>query len=284
METRRDTRIGGTYLELMDDLKRAEAEGNQGAGGGGGEAPVQVVMPKGMGMPDVLGDEIDPLTGLPRRVTLRSTPGRGGAIGTGAKGSDASVSSKRLEDLPEATLQAGTNVKPLKTFVSAPAAGEASAAVDVLMTRAEESMKHGRYLEAAESYQNAMARDAGNPLPVVGRAHAELGAGMYQSAAYDLKFIFTRNPKMVAVHYDLNAFIGQTRQQYLTHDLTTLSHSKDVANTASFLLCYFYYQTGKQELLKTELKRWQDAPEHDNWPSVLTRAWTGSKSEGGRAP
>ena len=56
-------------------------------------------------------------------------------------------------------------------------------------------------------FQTALANKPADPLALVGRSHAELGAGIYAAAAYDLKFVFTRKPGIIAVKYDAQSLI-----------------------------------------------------------------------------
>jgi len=184
-----------------------------------------------------------------------------------------SLSPKGLEEVPQSTLSSGARVKPLVSLVP-PRESAPTGPFNTLLARAETLLKDGKYMDAAATYEQALMRQPDNALALVGKAHAELGAGAYQSAAYDLKFVFTRNPQMVGVPYKMETFISPVRQDFLVKDLSTLSqNNKDMVNTTEFLLSYLYYQTGKQQQLRAELQRWGDTQGHDNWQTVLRRAW-----------
>jgi len=82
----------------------------------------------------------------------------------------------------------------------------------MMMLRAGKNLKEAKFLDAADSYSGAFVDEAADPLALVGRAHAEIGAGVYTAADYDLKFVFTRKPELVAVKYDADSFIPVIRR------------------------------------------------------------------------
>ena len=82
----------------------------------------------------------------------------------------------------------------------------------------------------------------------------------------------TRLPQTLSVKYALEDFIPPQRQHQLISDLTDLATGKGVGNTASFLLCYLDYNTGRKEELQHELGRWEARPWKDRWQGVMKRA------------
>jgi tetratricopeptide (TPR) repeat protein len=218
---------------------------------------------------------IDPLTGQPRQGgsgTQSLDPSK-----PGYRSRSAIMNRSRLENTPTSTLQAGKDVEPLKSLADAPQQQMKPMAFSTLMLQAEGLLKQGKYLEAADAYQTAITTDPDDALAVIGRAHAELGAGMYESAANDLKFVFTKKPELTSVRYSLGDFIAPERQSYLIKDLQSLSTNSGPGNTASFLLCYMYYNTGRPQDMQAELSRWNNRAWHDAWEGVLSRAWGDAK-------
>ena len=182
------------------------------------------------------------------------------------------VSAKALEDVSTAQLTAGNKVKPQK-IAPAPTGSAAPSAFEILMSRGEQAMKDAKYVDAQIAFQNALANKPDDPLALIALAHAELAAGAYAPAAYDLKFIFTRKPELVAVRYESGSFIPTARQEFLLGDLLREMTNRSSANMASFLYCYLCYQTGRTDELKAELEKWGERPGRDDWQAVLKRAW-----------
>jgi tetratricopeptide (TPR) repeat protein len=141
------------------------------------------------------------------------------------------------------------------------------------MKMAEQQLKEGRYLDAAGTYQSAGQMSPDNPLALVGRAHAQLAAGMYLAAVEDLQVVFERKPEMIAVRYDLSAFIPKQRLDNLLKDVATLTRADRFNPTASFALAYMDYQTGRTDDLKLTLEMWKRLRPKDPWPKVLEKAW-----------
>lgn len=237
------------------------------------------------GLPDTRQD-IDPFTGKPRMIAALQKPGtiKPTATSPAKPGEPAQPSAHGLATASTNLLTAGSKVKPIKLSPEGATAGPV-AAYDLTMAKAEQSLKSGRYLEAAETYQAALGLKPEDPLALVGRAHAEFGAGFYTTAAYDLKFVFIRKPEMVSVRYDVASFIPAQRQEFLMEDLQKLTVKKESADAASFLYCYLCYQTGRTTALQTELKKWSERDSRDEWQVVLNRAWVQQKpAESSPAP
>ncbi len=169
-------------------------------------------------------------------------------------------------------LQAGRKVKTITTLV-----GTMNTNFEKIMRQSETLMKKGDYLHAAEFYQGAISLQPENALAVVGRAHAELAAGLYESAAYDLKFLYHRHPELMAVHYDLPAFMGQSRLDFVTDDVRALAR-KGVA-AASFLACYFDYQEQRQDNLTRDFADWRSRHPTDAWGPIVEQAWIAAEAK-----
>jgi hypothetical protein len=273
--------VSDNYLKLAEEIKKVE----------GFPAPLTAsTQPGTTTAPAGLALTIDPLTGLPRKMaTQPPLNGRGGLTlepGTGAAAQGAatqaavSASAKRLVELSDRELQAGGKVKPVRIAPAPPmlapgTTGPMVMSYDLQMQRGEKNLAEGRYMDAAEAYQNALSLKPSDPLALIGRAHAELAGGIYAGAEFDLKFVFTRKPELVGLKYEANSFVPTSRQEYLLDDLQKATGKKEMANMASFLYCYVCYETGRTELLKTELEKWGARAGHDDWAEVAARAWGG---------
>ena len=72
----------------------------------------------------------------------------------------------------------------------------------------------------------------------------------------------------------MDSFIPAGRQLFLLDDLQKLTARSETANMASFLYCYLCYETGRGKELQAEFNRWNARSGHDEWQSVVARAWT----------
>ena len=246
------------YQNLVGQLQGRTATTQATAGGIGGSTT----------QGGTVAIDIDPVTGQPRvgkgaieyQSTDPSKPFYRPAPGTGEK--------KNLVKEQTETLQAGKEIEPIKTFI-----GKQDTPFNQYMKVAERQLKGGRYLDAAETYQDARVFSRENPLTKVGEAHAKMAAGMYVDSANLLRDHFERHPELLAVRYDLVTFLPEKRLDYLREDLAKLAHGVQTNPTASFLLSYLYYQLGDKAASKKELEYWQEQVRRDPWPGVLMRAW-----------
>lgn len=238
------TRVNDTYAALLNNLRQRNGGQIERAGGG--------------------AVEIDPGTGRLRPM---------GEVQT----TDPTLPNWRPRSVVEAqeralkddlrVLQAGRDMQPLKSF-----AGKEGSRTNALLAQAEKELNAGEYIDAAKTYQRVISLEPENALAVVGRAHAQLAAGMYESAAYDLKFLWDRKPALMAVRYDLNSFIPEKRLKFLIEDLEGLA-AKSTPNNAAFLLAYVYYQTGQKDELQQTLNAWSKRQDKAEWPALMKKAW-----------
>jgi hypothetical protein len=282
-EELKTARVSENYLKLAEELRVAEGPRlatttqpkEKTPGGAGALAGTQ-------------GMDIDPFTGKPRQFSML-TPTTAPGLDRGVAGTQpttqgartptaraAGVSAQGLTELSDAELRAGSKVKPVR-LTPPLQAGTSVSAYDLLMSRAEKELQGGKFLNAAETYQEALGRKPEDPLALVGRGNAELAAGVYAGAEFDLKFVFARNPSLVGVRYEPSSFVPANRQEFLLSDLQKLTAKKEAANMASFLYCYICYETGRKAQLDLELQKWSAREGRDEWQVVAQRAWGQTK-------
>lgn len=148
------------------------------------------------------------------------------------------------------------------------------------IAQAESQFKDGKYLQAADTYQSALRIDPNNTAALLGRAQAELAGGMYESAAFDLKYLFAFDAKQMTVKHNLQELLPNKRLDFLESDLIGLDQKKE-RTSAGFLLSYIYYQTGRVDELKATLESWAKRAPKDPWPGTLRSAWLGATPEKG---
>ncbi|MCL2647364.1 MAG: tetratricopeptide repeat protein [Phycisphaerales bacterium] len=180
---------------------------------------------------------------------------------------------KAIENQPDAVLRSGRELQPLKSLADPNATAGQVTPFDTQMRKAEALLKNEKYLDAADAYQSALIVEPNNPLALIGRANAEIGAGMYTSAAYDLKFVFTKKPELMALRFAIDEFIPAQRLSMILADLADMAKAPNTGNNASFLYSYLTYNTGRSNDLQTELDHWRTCPWRDTWQSVATKAW-----------
>lgn len=134
------------------------------------------------------------------------------------------------------------------------------------MKNGQALLAKGRYFDAEDAFVRALALEPKDPLAIVGRAHAELGAGLFLSAGANLRPFFNEHPEMIGVRYSAGLLPSEGRAEAIVAQLRTNISNKTsgVGKEAGMLLAYMGYQLGKPELLQEGIKAFADHTDRDN--------------------
>ncbi len=190
-----------------------------------------------------------------------------------AEQAPAGVNGERLEvPVAEEFLDEMLN-RPLRSF-----RGELKSPMNDLIADAEAALSSGKYADAARTFGRATQIDPRNPLPWVGRAHAELGGGDYLLAAMDLTRGLERFPELARFGLDLKAMLGGGETVDIRRaDIMELLKAGEDARLR-FLLGYLEYHSGMKESGLANLKQAAESAEFDSiirrYPALLERQGT----------
>lgn len=112
-----------------------------------------------------------------------------------------------------------------------------------LLVEAESRVKEGKFSVALDAYDSAEQIAPNNPLILLGRAHAELGASYYGKAESDLRLAVQAEPALLLAQYDLRTLFGDQRLQFLVKDLREIAQSEQKQVRPLLLLAYISYNT-----------------------------------------
>ncbi|MEC9372382.1 MAG: hypothetical protein VYC34_00995, partial [Planctomycetota bacterium] len=219
-----------------DGEKKPAAEGAQGqeAGEGAGTKPA------GVG----LGSSFEQrLNDLRERMRESITESRG-------KEED---DDRRTPAIAEAAREVLGLVEPRVQELAPPAAAERDLFAES-MKEAQQALREGRWFDAEERFTSSLRLSPGNPLAAVGRVHSQLGAGLFRSAASNLRQLFLANPEMIGVRYQADLL---PREQRLEDVRKMLRENQriggEVGLESSLLLAYLARQSGDQEGVRSAL-------------------------------
>ena len=140
-----------------------------------------------------------------------------------------------------------------------------------LLASAEQHLRDGEYFLAERHFGRALRFTPGHPLATAGMAHAQIGAGLYASAAISLRSLLGEHPEMIDVKYDPGLLPNRVRLVQSVGTLQgRLSHGVE-PSSSGFLLAYIAHQLDDSELIEEGLAAMADAddPLHD----LLRRIW-----------
>lgn len=113
------------------------------------------------------------------------------------------------------------------------------------MRRGEQALATGRYFDAEESFSTCLSLRPGDVAASIGRVHAQLGAGMYLSAALNLRMTLGASPAAVGERYGANLLPSAERCAAVIEELRLNARSQDrLGYESAILLAYLGFQTG----------------------------------------
>ncbi len=142
-----------------------------------------------------------------------------------------------------------------------------------------------RYFDAEERFARALAVRPGEPTAQVGRAHAQLGAGLALSAAINLRSLYVSNPEMIGARYAGRLLPSPERIDGLIEHLRERSGVVRVPGralettgprvSAAFLLAYLGYQNNRPEVTAEGLDMLIEigSPEDVRLGVILRQVW-----------
>ncbi len=104
-------------------------------------------------------------------------------------------------------------------------------------------------------------------------AHAQIGAGLYASAALNLGIMLRHHPEMIDVKYDQAILPNRTRLQTAIEEVHSRSDARYDHASHGFLLAYLGHQLDDSALLEEGLGIMAEAAPEDVLLPLLERIW-----------
>lgn len=149
-----------------------------------------------------------------------------------------------------------------------------------LMLAAQEQLKAGSYMQAEQRFQRAVRFAPGNALALAGTANAQIGAGLYLSAGYTIRSLFTQHPEMIDTTYGDGLLPARDRLDAAIAAMQTRLDGQKDRSAYALLLAYLGRQTGDRELMNKGLTVMATESAEDPLPGLLRMVWL----EGGEVP
>jgi hypothetical protein len=117
-------------------------------------------------------------------------------------------------------------------------------------------LAEGRYLDAEAVFNQLLVTYPGDAMATAGRAHSQIGAGAYLSAAATLRGLFESSPEMIPIRFAGRAMISPARQAEVAAALTAelARPGSAIPADASLLLAYLGHQADNADWLKAGLE------------------------------
>jgi len=143
-----------------------------------------------------------------------------------------------------------------------------------------------RYFDAEERFARALSLKPGDPTAQIGRAHAQLGAGLSLSAAVNLRSLFVLHPEMMGARYAGRLLPSPDRIDLLIDNLRERAGLIKVPGrpeeelstriSSALLLSYLGYQNNRPEVIEEGfgVVRAVGSPEDIRLVTILSQVWT----------
>ncbi len=140
----------------------------------------------------------------------------------------------------------------------APAVGADMADPDgyvAMMREGEQMLTKGQFFGAEERFVRALAAAPGDAMARVGRVHAQLGAGLYLSAATNLRSFIADHPEMTSARYVDRLMPTAERSQIIAAQLEAEEKKAEslLGRESALLLAYLGYQRADAATVKRGL-------------------------------
>ena len=142
-----------------------------------------------------------------------------------------------------------------------------------LLASAEQHLRDGEYFLAERHFGRALRFTPGHPLATAGMAHAQIGAGLYASAALNLRSLLGERPEMIDVKFDPMLLPDRVRLVQSVGTLQGRLSDGVEPGWSGFLLAYIAHQLDDSELIEEGLAAMADADADDPLHDLLRRIW-----------
>ena len=174
----------------------------------------------------------------------------------------------------------GEDGAPMK--ISSLATGVKDPALAEALTRAEASMKQGKFATAIDTYERAGGMAKGDPIVFMGRSIAELGGSYYRRAEGHLRDAYAAERALLMAKFDLRVLLGDERLNFLVSDLNDIARTNTKDPGPLLLLAFIYYNGGLEDRAARALTMAQTrAGGNDATVTLLQQAWQLPANAGG---
>ncbi|MDX2146660.1 MAG: hypothetical protein SFZ23_03980 [Planctomycetota bacterium] len=255
-----DLKPRGPFTELRERLAAsAPGSGSGASAGSGATGSTPVSAPGASSLPSIeeqlnaLRMRLEPNAAQRERVEAQQRQARGEPE---ADDNAKQASINRTADLirreggkiDELLISGGTDTAPGldRTFSEQIRAGS-------------ERLASERYFDAEERFSFALTLKPGDPSAMVGRVHAQLGAGLVISAASNLREVLRNHPEAAGVRYAARLMPPPRRMDTLGSMLRDNIAKDRYAQDSALLMAYVGMLTGDLNTLKEGMRAWESA-------------------------
>lgn len=152
------------------------------------------------------------------------------------------------------------------------------------MRAAQELLLRGAYFDAEERFTRALSVRRDDPAALTGRVHAQIGAGLYRSAAAGLRSLILARPEMAGVRYGSEVLPSTERVGRIMGELRgnlEPDGGASLQRESALLIAYLAFQTGDKETCREALDALEEAGGERVLVDLLQGVWLGKDEQSG---
>jgi hypothetical protein len=182
-------------------------------------------------------------------------------------------------------LPTGFNVEVLQRLRDSAGVSETLIATDLAhvdayaahMRAGERMLERGRYFDAEERFITAMSSRRGDVNAQIGRAHAQIGAGLFLSASLNLRQLLLGNPEVAAMRFGEGLLPQPERLEQITEALRAGLGRPGGGSDSGLILAYLGWQLDRPEDIRAGLESLRDGGEaEERLAELLGAVWLGT--------
>ena len=141
------------------------------------------------------------------------------------------------------------------------------------MGTAEERLRTGEYFWAERRFVRALRFVPDHPLASAGLGHAQLGAGLYGSAALTLRSLLQRHPELIDATYDEGLLPNRVRLLESIEEIRFGPLAAEEPAASGFLLAYIGHQMQDRALVEAGLGLMAEDDAENQLLQLLRTVW-----------
>lgn len=185
-----------------------------------------------------------------------------GAGGAGSQPADGAETEEKTDDeernvrTPDELIDALSHRSQVSELVDP----RMRARVAEIVGQAEAAMRDRDYFRAEDRFDLALKLNPGNPMLEAGRANAQIGAGLYRSAAVTLLGLFRKHESMIDTGFDAGLLPSRTRLLLAAQTIEGIvAKDPDGSSGLGLVVGYIGRQLGDRAMIKRGLDSIDDA-------------------------
>jgi len=156
--------------------------------------------------------------------------------------------------------------------------------IDELLRDGQRAMHEGNCFTAEKRFEVAMLIKPGDPRPLAGMLHCQIGANLAGSAAITLRSLLSSHPEMIDVRYGEQAVPPRARiERAMATTRERIARSASPVDDG-LLLAYLGHLTGDRAAIQEGLSHVKGKPQDETLRQLLEKIWLAPDAKPGIEP